>query len=208
MVDFEDFITGIRQRLNEELPGVEAQTRMAPAGREPLTPSKLKGDLKEGAVLVLLFPQDGKPSTLFTVRRPELRHHGGQISFPGGRRENGESLDQTALRETKEEVGIETRSVRVLGRLTPLFIPPSGFVVQPFVAAMESLPQLKIDETEVERTFVSSISELADSRNQKVEKQIVRSVELQIPCFQLGQDRIWGATAMITSELLALAHPS
>ncbi len=144
---FEAFVDRVRSRLGEPLPGPDAHRRMAPPHRDMIDATAAKDrPHNEGAVLILLYPRGDEEgdevSTVFTVRHPDLRYHGGQISFPGGRREPGEPLEVTAVREAEEEVGIDRHSVEVLGSLTPLFIPPSRFIVHPYVAAIRHVDDL------------------------------------------------------------------
>ncbi|MFV1981463.1 MAG: CoA pyrophosphatase, partial [Rhodothermia bacterium] len=149
---FAAFAHRLKLRLGGPLPGPDLQARMAPPHRESMDVDRARTrPHKEGAVLILLYPSAGEVATLFTVRKAELRHHGGQVSFPGGRRELGESLEMTAIREAEEEAGIDRTRIEVLGSLTPLFIPPSQFIVHPFVAVANASPEFRIEEREVER---------------------------------------------------------
>jgi 8-oxo-dGTP pyrophosphatase MutT (NUDIX family) len=184
---------------------------MAPPHRESIDANRARSrPHKEGAVLILLYPSaDGaideavdEVYTVFTVRKAELRHHGGQISFPGGRRELGESLEMTAIREAEEEVGIDRAKIEVLGALTPLFIPPSRFIVHPFVAVAHASLEFRIEEREVECILEVPLSRLRDPSSRQMQTLEMRGENSQVPCFKVDESRIWGATAMITSELL------
>ena len=193
----------LKLRLREPLPGLDLHERMAPTHRETIDVTAARDrPHKEGAVLILLFPSDAQVSTVYTVRHADLRHHGGQISFPGGRRESDESLEATAIREAEEEVGIDRTKIEILGSLTPLFIPPSRFIVHPFVAATHFSPEFRVEKREVERILEVPLSHLSDPSSHRLEKWEVEGEESYVPFFQVGGARIWGATAMITSELL------
>ncbi len=124
----------LAERLGGPLPGHEAHLRMAPQNPSRRADLSVEArDCRDAGVLLLLHPDEADPSVVLTVRRDHLPDHAGQISFPGGRRERGESLSDTALREAEEEINLPPASVDVLGALTPLFIPPSNFCVHPFV---------------------------------------------------------------------------
>ena len=206
---FEAFAQRLKLRLTGPLPGPDLHARMAPPHRESIDVDRARNrPHKEGAVLVLLYPSvdglAGDVSTVFTVRRADLRHHGGQISFPGGRRESGESLEMAAIREAEEEVGIDRTMIDVIGLLTPLFIPPSQFIVHPFVAVTNTSPEFRVEEREVERILEVPISRLRDPSSRQMQEWEIRGEKSQVPCFKIGESKIWGATAMITSELLEL----
>ncbi|MGD8415190.1 MAG: CoA pyrophosphatase [Candidatus Latescibacterota bacterium] len=178
---------------------------MAPSHRETIDPDEArKRPHREGAVLVMLYPGQSGPSTLFTVRRADLNDHAGQISFPGGRREAGERLETTATREAEEEVGIGRDEIEVVGELTPLYIPPSRYIVHPFVAAAASRPDFRLQESEVARIIEVPLADLQDPANRRSEIWKIRDEESRVPCFRIGGERIWGATAMIMNELLAV----
>lgn len=154
--------------------------------------------------MFLLFPTSEGVSTLFTVRRRDLSDHAGQISFPGGKREENETFLETAVRECEEEVGIPPEAVTVLGALTPLYIPPTRFMVHPFVGAVSDLPPLSLQEREVESVLQVPMRVLADPTTRRVEKWDFRGAKSDIPLFHVDGHEIWGATAMITAELLEI----
>lgn len=179
------------------LPGLTTQLQMAPDGRGTIDVAQARlGDHRESAVMVLLYPRESGISILYTVRRADLKHHAGQISFPGGRREEGETLRQTALREAFEEVGVAAKAIDVVGSLTPLFIPPSRFIVYPYVAVTDRRPDFVIQESEVDALLEFDLATLTDPAS--------RTFEARVPIYAVGNHKIWGATAMITAELLAV----
>jgi 8-oxo-dGTP pyrophosphatase MutT (NUDIX family) len=168
------------------------------------------GDARDGAGLVLLYPvrEDGDhdhPSVLLTVRRDDLPNHAGQVSLPGGERESGESLAEAALREAEEEVRLDRSGVRVLGNLSPLHIPVSGFVLHPIVAHYGSRPSLRPDEHEVARVLEVPLRSLLDPSRARMERRHLGGTDYDVPYFAVGGEKVWGATAMVLAELLWLA---
>lgn len=130
--------------------------------------------------------------------------HSGQIAFPGGKAEKEDtSLENTALRETFEEVGIQPQQIEIIGKLSDLYIPPSNFLVTPFVGIIQEDPHITLNY-EVERVLIIPISDLMNLAN-CVEKTIsVRSTQMRVPCYTLDGEIVWGATSMILAELLEL----
>lgn len=158
---------------------------------------------REAAVLVLLVPVEGTPAVVLTLRPTHLPHHPGQISFPGGRREGDESLLETSLREAREEIGL-AQSVDILGALSPIYVQPNGFCVYPFVASTNEMPTFQAHEAEVEALLHVPLAVLRDPATRRREQREVRGIRAWIPFFSVSGYEIWGATAMILSELLAL----
>lgn len=162
---------------------------------------------REAAVLALLYPdEDGEAHLLLTVRPDALRDHAGQIAFPGGRREQGETFEQTALRETHEEVGIASDAITVLGALTPIYIPPTRFCAYPFVGAVAALPLLTLQPSEVARVLHVPLFALLDPRTRATGSWNVRGEASDVPLYRLGDGDVWGATAMMLAELLAVVQ--
>lgn len=205
---FGELIRDLEERLQIGLPGPQAQMRMAPAREDALERLGVRGkSCREAGVLVMLLPSDDTPHVVMTVRRDHLPDHAGQVSFPGGRREEGETLMETALREAHEEIDLSPDDVEVLGALTPLFIPPSNFCVYPFLAFTGRRPDLRPHDYEVERIVEIPLPELLDEATVRREAWTIRGEELLVPYYDVLGLRIWGATAMMLSELLALARP-
>ena len=157
-------------------------------------------DATEAAVLILLYPHEGQ------MRLPLMRRtafegdvHSGQISLPGGRREPDESLLRAAVRETHEELGVDIDESEVVGSIDPLWIPVSGYVVHPFVAVGKGPFTFTPDEREVDAVILSSIEELS---RDELRSSFVRAART-LPCWRLPQGMVWGATAMILTDLLA-----
>lgn len=187
------------------LPGVSAQIDMAPVyRRDPDMASIRDKKCSEAAVLALLHDSDRGMSVLLIQRPGHLAHHAGQIAFPGGRREGNETLRDTALRETYEEVGLPGSAVIVLGELTPLFVPPSGFCVHPFVGHAPELPCLVAQEAEVADIFSIPVQDLLDPARRVETPRRVGDREYVVPCYDVDDRQIWGATAMMLAELIAI----
>lgn len=194
--------------LARGLPGVEAQLRMAPRPRVGWDPHHFPDGLREGAALVLVYPIDGNPHVLLTVRGSGLRNHVGQVSFPGGSVDRNESFESAALREATEEVGVAPAAVRVLGRLTPLHIPVSGFRLHPILGIVDARPDFVPAEWEVARILEVPVDDLQDPDNIRRETQRREingtKYDVEIPYFAVESHKVWGATAMALSEFLAL----
>jgi 8-oxo-dGTP pyrophosphatase MutT (NUDIX family) len=162
------------------------------------------GDLPDGArpagVLILLYPVEGETFLALTLRAQEVESHRGQVSLPGGALEEGESFESGALREAEEEVGVAAGEVEVLGRLTPLFVPPSGFAVQPVVGATARRPEFRPEPAEVERVLEAPLGQLAEPGVERRD----RSDGRVLTYFPVDGYEVWGATAMILAELLSL----
>ncbi len=202
---FDQHIAHLRRRLGKPLPGLDAQLTMAPLYRQDASMATIEGKAcREAGVLVLFFPRDDVPTLLLTVRRADLKDHAGQISFPGGSREAGETLRETALRDAYEEVGLPPADVDVLGELTPLYIPPSNFCVHPFVAMTPTIPNLQPQDAEVEAVLCASLPHLLNPATLKREPWMLHGREYEVPFLNVDGHKVWGATAMMLAELLAL----
>ncbi len=208
-------IEPVREALKQPLPGQIAQKMMAP--QHPRLEKErwvIPDDCREAAVLILFYlrpnvqPTSSADSELYLalMRRPEYQGaHSGQISFPGGRREPGETLLETALRETQEEIGVGSNHLDVLGPLSPMFIPPSNFCIYPFVAYSRTLPVFQPDAIEVAEVIETPLSLLMDRSIRQVGLWDFPDDEKRhIPFFDVFGHHVWGATAMVLSELLHL----
>ena len=197
----------IRSALQAPLPGLEAQLRLAPRPRVGWDPSQVPDGLRDAAALVLLYPVDGEPHVLLTVRGA-LRHHTGQVSFPGGAVDAGETLEHAAVREAVEEVGVVASDIQVLGRLTSLHIPVSGFLLHPVVAAADLRPRFIAAPGEVARLLEVPLALLEDEETVRYERRTFerqnRLVDVEVPFFDVHGEKVWGATAMVLAEFLAL----
>jgi len=203
---FEEFL---QQRLTKPLPGVDAHFELVPSSvdaRQRLMPAP--DDARQSAVLVTLLESQGElPDVLFTLRSENLRTHKSQISFPGGRLDEGEDFTTAALRELHEETGVDASAVRILGHLTPIFIPPSNSQVIPVVGMTLRPDQYTINETEVQEIFDVPLSFFIDVQSLDVEQQVLRGQEVDVPHWRVHPAvRLWGATAMILNELVWIAR--
>jgi 8-oxo-dGTP pyrophosphatase MutT (NUDIX family) len=210
-------IEDIRQALTSPLPGVKGQIKMAPQPRVgQINRWETPPDCREASVLLLLYPHltngldapyPSQPELhLVLTRRPEYPGaHSGQISLPGGRREAGESLQTTALREAYEEIGLVPTVVEVIGQLSPLYTPPSNFCIYPFVALSATRPDFQPDPKEVAEIIELPFSLLLNPALRKEEVwHFPNYGERHVPFFDVFGHQVWGATAMILSEFLTL----
>jgi 8-oxo-dGTP pyrophosphatase MutT (NUDIX family) len=196
---FQSFIYKLKEELQKELPGFASQKKMAPGFRPDLEPNK---DTRKASVLILLFPQGNEIDTVF-IKRPEYDGaHGGQISFPGGKVDDTD-LDriETALRETEEEIGVDRNLVKVLGTLTPLYIPVSDIEVLPVIGYTSSVPMFRPDKEEVDYTIVGSIQKLNLETNKELVHFNMHGHKFDAPVYKITPtEQVWGATAMMLSE--------
>ena len=193
----------IRRWLQGPKPGLAAQVRMSPRPRPGWPPTKEVAP-RQGGVLILLYPREGRRYLVLTRRADTLENHKGQISLPGGGREGDETIEQTALREAQEEVGVSPETVEVLGTLTPLYIPPSDFCITPVVGWTEVRPHWRPDPVEVAEIVEVPLYELADPATLCEETWHRGGLAMQVPYFLVRGHCIWGATAMVLSEFLAI----
>jgi 8-oxo-dGTP pyrophosphatase MutT (NUDIX family) len=196
-------IKRIRAAMRGPLPGFAAQITMAPRPRAFSPPSGVEPRL--AGVLLLLYPIHGVLHLVLTVRTASLNHHSGQISLPGGGWEEGDaSLEATALREAREEIGIATDGLELLGPLTPLYIPPSNNVAHPFVAYALQRPVFHPDPQEVAELLEVPLHLLLDPATRREEDWMWRGAPLHVPFYAVGEHKVWGATAIILAEFVAL----
>jgi len=181
---------------------------MAPAPRMGWDPLKFPEGATNGAALLLVYPHDDTLHLALTVRGSGLRNHTGQVSLPGGRVDEGETLEGAALREASEEIGVEPGTVEVLGRLTPLHIPVSGFLLHPIVGFVSMRPAFQRAEWEVARIIEAPVSLLSDSSvvKREIRTRVVRgqSIDVDVPYFDIDGEKVWGATAMVLAEFCAI----
>jgi 8-oxo-dGTP pyrophosphatase MutT (NUDIX family) len=205
--NFDIFINSLEKKLKGPLPGLAAQLKMANLKRLRRGMSMdVPPDVKQGGVLILFYPVDGSANLVFIKRSEYEGVHSGQISFPGGGQERSDSsIIETALREAKEEIGIDPGQVKPIGRITTLYIPPSNFLVTPVVGYTDVTPEFTPEPEEVDHILQVSLEDLLDERNmQEKEITIIDGLVITAPCFYIDGNIIWGATAMILSELLEL----
>jgi 8-oxo-dGTP pyrophosphatase MutT (NUDIX family) len=206
-VSAEPTLDDVRRALSRPLPGLDAQIKMAPQPRPGWNPNfAMPPDCREGGVLILLYPRAGQLHFVLTRRTETLRSHKGQIALPGGAREDGEALVQTALRETREELGVPPEGTEVLGQLSALYTPPSNYCIHPFVAYRPIAPTFRRDPVEVADVLEVSLALLLNPSTRKVEHWSDPRFESprRVPFFDIHGQVVWGATAMILSEFVTL----
>ncbi len=197
---------GLIESFKKQLPGVTSHLKMAPDLRkDEILKPPVNSSTCNSSVLILLFPENETIKTVL-IKRPDYNGvHSGQISFPGGKSENNESSVETALRETKEELGINPGSIQVIGGLTPLYIPPSNFLVKPYVGLMSEVPVIKPDKFEVDGYFKIDLSFFLN--NNSITHEIIKlsnGLNVKTPCYNYNGNIVWGATAMIMKEFVDL----
>jgi 8-oxo-dGTP pyrophosphatase MutT (NUDIX family) len=189
------------------LPGHKAQDRMSSRSRLSIQEYLERNpDYRTSAVMLLLFPSGDSISSLLIERPSYEGVHSGQLALPGGRsEETDEDIVHTAIRETFEEVGVRVLREQVIGPLTPIYIPPSRFLVHPFVAFLNERPEFIPDEREVESLLEVNLSLLLDEEvKQRRRITIGDNMFLEAPCYVIGDKILWGATAMMFSEMEAI----
>lgn len=210
-MQYENFIENIKQHLSKPLPGEEIQFKMAPIERL-IRDSALKENPnpKLSAVMVLFYPVDNIPYFVLMLRKTYKGVHSAQIGLPGGKKEDGDiTLIDTAKRETEEEIGVKKTEINIIGTLTQVYIPPSGFLVHPFVGFVNKTTSFMPDSKEVERLIELPVSDLSNNSNVKTKSVYVNAINQEkiYPCFDFNGNIVWGATAMILNELKEIVNP-
>lgn len=210
-MNFDTFLKSIPKIENIELPGESSQVKMSPPFRLELTDlnREAKKTSKKAGVLVLFYPDGNLQTHLVLILRKAYEGvHSAQVSFPGGRLEkNDHSIEYAATRETFEEIGVPIHQVKILRALTELYIPPSNFTVYPFLGMARTTPEFKIQEDEVEEVIEVSLSHFLNEPNM-ITTSVTTSykINVEVPAFQLKGHIVWGATAMMLSELKDLLN--
>lgn len=201
---FQLFIENLKTNLQNPLPGEEAQFEMAHTNREKFADLYLDyKNYRPSAVLILLFPNEQLQTSVLLIERMTYDgHHSGQIALPGGKAEPTDiDLQATALREFFEETGADATPT-VIGKLTPVYIPVSKFMVQPFVAYVEQKPNFSASAYEVNALIEWEINHLL---NPEIIKETTiepaPGLKLKTPYFDVQGKVLWGATAMMLNEL-------
>ena len=207
---FSDAVARLEAAFTRELPGAAAQEALAPIPRREWPAGFDPARIRNAAGLLLLYPVDARAHVVLTVRADTLGRHSGQVSLPGGVVDPGETFEQAALREAHEEIALPRDGVRILGELTPIDIPVSGFRLHPIVAARDARPALRPADGEVARILEPTVDELFDANCVRLTERTRDGRTLTIPAFHVrahdtgSEHEIWGATAMVLAEFLAL----
>lgn len=194
----------LRSAFQTPLPGADAHRLLAPRPRPGWRPGVVPAHATPAAALVLLYPLDDAPHVLLTVRAGRLGKHAGQVSFPGGLIDAGESVREAALREAFEEVGLDPAAVRVAGFLSPLYITVSNFAIHPVAGIADAPAPLRPSAAEVARLLPAPLAALADPANLRLGTRWRGDLPCDVPYFEVRNERVWGATAMVLAELLTM----
>jgi len=203
---FNSFLESVVKIKHLELSGEISHAKMSPPYRLELAEKmKAKGKLaKKAGVLALFYPNiKGETYLVLILRKRYKGVHSAQVGFPGGKyEEEDKDLMQTALRETEEEVGVPETMINVIKTMSPLYIPPSNFMVHPFVAVSESTPKFIKQYDEVEAIIEVKLTDFINDAN-VLTKRVPTSfnIEVDVPAFQLNTHMVWGATAMMLGEI-------
>lgn len=200
---FYDFL---KNHSKNNLPGREAQMKMSPMPLDPdfVLPRQESDTAHPSSVLIALYPDENDVLHVILTVRTESIRHAGQISFPGGRQEDDESLEETALRETEEEIGVQPDQIKIAGTITPLYLHRTDNQITPFVGFLEEKPELVPNPAEVKEIFTTSIDSLISNKNYIKEEWELSYATFEVPYWDIHKVPLWGATAMMMSELLEL----
>ncbi len=205
MTAFDAFLKSLQVQLSEGLPGIAAHQKLVPPSRKlPQRAEAITHNPKVAGVMALLYPNQAEPNLVFTVRQDYPGVHSGQISFPGGKQEPHETTTwETAQRETFEEIRVRQEQVQLIAPLTSLYIPVSNFLVDPYLAYTPTRPDFIAEAAEVKEILEIPLKTF-------MEPKVLQTFEVPgyrgaiTPCYNLNGQIIWGATAMIVSEIVHL----
>ncbi len=205
-MNFDEFLESISKIENIPLPAETSQYKMAPPYRQELLKQQEKAikDAKKAGVLALFYPDRANNTHFVLILRKSYKGvHSAQVAFPGGKLEDVDvSIEATAVRETYEEVGVPIKSIKVIRQLSQVYIPPSNFYVFPFIGICQEYPQFIKQEDEVEAIIEVPLNHFIDDKNVVTKKvKTSYSVETEVPAFKLNEHIVWGATAMMLSEI-------
>ena len=204
-MDFSDFLKLIPKIENAFLPGEQAHAKMSPPERRDIMKTldlKAKNP-KEAAVMMLFYPRNEKTNLILIIRNAYPGVHSSQIAFPGGKKEKSDaSFMETALRETQEEIGISENQITVIRPFSQVYIPPSNFLVHPFMGYSCEELLFNPDPNEVAGLIEMPFDHFLDDNNMELQKMATSySVSIDVPVYVIKEHRVWGATAMMMSEL-------
>lgn len=199
----------LKKSLLHQLTGNRSHQKMAPASRiDDVEIAKSKGDFanaRKSAVMILMYNEANRTKVIFIRRSFYVGIHAGQIAFPGGRFEIEDiTLENTALREIEEEIGIKSNEINVLGRLSDIFVPASNFIISVFIGFLQQKPNYSPDHREVAEIIEIDLSEFFehDVIREKVFLVPSATQSIMAPYYKVGNIELWGASAMVMSELI------
>lgn len=202
----QEFVYKLEQCFKQPLPAKKAHIEMLPETKIPHLALKDEKTAEQSSVLIMFYHKNNDIYTLFIKRSTYDGVHSGQIAFPGGKSEPGDKdLAETAIREAKEEIGIDTDNVIIKGKLSEVYISPSNNIVTPFAGIYKGQPQFNPNSIEVNKLIEVSITEVLNKKNKS--KAQVKAADGRIydaPCFRFKNHIIWGATAMMLNEFIVL----
>jgi 8-oxo-dGTP pyrophosphatase MutT (NUDIX family) len=199
----ETLIARLTSALGATSPAGAIQQRLSPRLRDGSTIPRAPGEA-QAAALLLVFARGHVPHVVLTLRASHLAYHADQVSLPGGRMEPDETPEAAALREAHEEIGVSPSTVHIVGRLTPVFIPVSGFTLHVVVGITNEPPAFRLDPGEVAQVLEVPLDDLMNPERLKRGLWIREGRELDVPYFEVGELKVWGATAMALGEFLSL----
>jgi 8-oxo-dGTP pyrophosphatase MutT (NUDIX family) len=204
-MDFQEFLEIVPEIINSRLPAFDAHIKMAPLERmESLKKTDASNEIHRlASVLMLLYPKNGKVHLVLIVRNSYDGVHSAQVALPGGKHEKDDlDFSYTALRETHEEIGVDPSKIKIIKPFTELYIPPSNFLVYPFLGISKEPLDFIPDPLEVAQIIEIPLMLLLNNEILVNKKQITSySNEIFVPGFNINEHIVWGATAMILSEL-------
>lgn len=206
IMNFDDFLISLSKVKNLPLPAQVSQLKMSPPFRLELiemSKDKMKRANRAG-VMALFYPDKRQQTKLVLILRNTYNGvHSGQIGFPGGKfQPNDVSLEKTAIRETSEEIGIPEQSIEIIKQLTEVYIPPSNFYVQPFLGIIKDTPTFNKQDDEVEEIIEVLLNHLFNEVNViNTSVETSYKVKVEVPAYKLNGHIVWGATAMMLSEI-------
>ncbi len=210
MTAYPALIQKLSHRLSLPLPGEDAQFMMAPLQRPRMVEAmQTATDPRLSAVLLLLYPVEQEIHTVLIKRKAYEGVHSAQVSFPGGKKDPDDTdLAATALREAQEEIGLGPATVTLIGQLSEVFIPPSGFLVTPYVGFTPDKPVFKPDPREVQEIIEAPLAlVLNDQQVKRSSIPLGRNRQIKdTPYFDIHGHMVWGATAMMISEFKVLVR--
>ncbi|MDQ3071562.1 MAG: CoA pyrophosphatase [Acidobacteriota bacterium] len=206
-MDIHEFERRLIARLDAPLPGASAHLRLvAKPPRGGWEAGVVPDTARVAAALALIYPDGtGRMRIPLTLRTSTLPHHAGQISLPGGSVDAGETIEQAALREAHEEIGVDPARVRVLGRLSAIHVLVSNFGLHPVLAVTDARPDFSAHAPEVDRIIEIDVARLCDASCLRTGVRMRDGVTVSYPYFDLEDTQVWGATAMVLAEIAALA---